>query len=218
MKVSRMTDQLIKHLVSDLKSLEPLINSKLWMHCTVCLLIMAGIVLAMMGLRADYPTAIQDGAMLWKPGIFLLAWIGSMLLILDLSRPIERIEKWHFVPLFLAGTILLWQMIVQLPYLFSSDATLSLNDPNAIYCLSVIIGGGGIAMAMSWKFWFSRTASPNPTTLGALAGFSVGCLAATGYALHCDKDGILYLFIYYGTPILILSVIGSLLSKRLLKW
>jgi len=151
MKVSRMTDQLIKHLVSDLKSLEPLINSKLWMHCTVCLLIMAGIVLAMMGLRADYPTAIQDGAMLWKPGIFLLAWIGSMLLILDLSRPIERIEKWHFVPLFLAGTILLWQMIVQLPYLFSSDATLNLDDPNAIYCLSVIIGGGGIAMAMSWK-------------------------------------------------------------------
>lgn len=213
-----MTDQLIENLVSDLKPQESLVDSMLWIHCTVCLLMVAGVVLAMMGLRADYPTALQDGAMLWKPGIFLLAWIGSILLILDLSRPIERIEKWHFVPFFLAGTILLWQLIVQLPYLFSSDATLSLRDPNAIYCLSVIIGGGGIAMVMSWKFWFSRTASPNLTTLGALAGFSVGCLAATAYALHCDKDGILYIFVYYGIPILTLSVIGSLLSKRLLKW
>lgn len=213
-----MTDQLIEHLVSDLKPQEPLIDSKLWLHCTMCLILITGIVLALMGLRADYPTALQDGAMLWKPGVFLLAWIGSILLILDLSRPIERIEKWHFVPLFLAGTILLWQLIVQLPYLFSSDTTLSLRDPNAIYCLSVIIGGGGIAMVISWKFWFSKTASPNPTTLGTLAGFSVGCLAATGYALHCDKDGILYIFIYYGIPILALSVIGNLLSKRLLKW
>ena len=213
-----MTDQLIEHLVSDLKPQEPLVDSMLWIHCTVCLLMVAGVVLAMMGLRADYPTALQDGAMLWKPGVFLLAWIGSILLILDLSRPIERIEKWHFVPLFLAGTILLWQLIVQLPYFFSSDATLNLHDPNAIYCLSVIIGGGGMAMVMSWKFWFSRTASPNLTTLGALAGFSVGCLAATAYALHCDKDGILYIFVYYGMPILTLSVVGSLLSKRLLKW
>ncbi len=213
-----MTDQLIERLVSDLKPQEPLVDSRLWVHCTLCLLMVVGIVLAMMGLRADYPTALQNGAMLWKPGIFLLAWIGSILLILDLSRPIERVEKWHFVPLFLAGTILLWQLIVQLPYLFTSDATVSLRDPNAIYCLSVIIGGGGIAMVMSWKFWFSRTASPNPTALGALAGFSVGCLAATAYALHCDKDGILYIFVYYGIPILILSVFGRLLSKRLLKW
>jgi len=213
-----MTGQLIERLVSDLKPQEPIVDSKLWLHCTVCLLMVASVVLAMMGLRADYSTALQDGAMLWKPSIFLLAWIGSILLILDLSRPIKRVEKWHFVPLFLAGTILLWQLIVQLPHLFTSDIELSLRDPSVIYCLFVIIGGGGIAMVMSWKFWFSRTASPNPTALGALAGFSAGCLAATAYALHCDKDGILYIFVYYGIPVLTLSFLGSLLSKKLLRW
>lgn len=213
-----MTDQLIERLVVDLKPQEPLINFKLWSHCSMCLLIVAGLVLAVMGLRADYSTALQNGAMLWKPGMFLLAWIGSMFLILDFSRPITRIKKWHFVPLFLAVTILLWQLIIQLPYLFSSNAILSLRDPNAIYCLSVIIVGGGFSMAMPWRSWFSRTASSNPTTLGALSGFSVGCLAATAYALHCDKDGILYIFVYYGMSILILVIFGSLLSKRLLKW
>lgn len=218
MSASKMTDQLIARLVSDLKPQEPIIDSKLWLHCTVCLLIVASVVIAMMGLRADFPTALQDGAMLWKPGIFLFAWISSILLILDLSRPIKRVEKKHFVPFFLAGTILLWQLIVQLPFLSTSDAALSLRDPSAIYCLSVIIGGGGIVMVVSWKFWFSRTASPNPTALGALAGFSAGCLAATAYALHCDKDGILYIFIYYGISVVTLSFLGSLLSIKLLKW
>ena len=78
-----MTDQLIERLVADLKPQEPLINFKLWSHCSMCLLIVAGLVLAVLGLRADYSTALQNGAMLWKPGMFLLAWIGSMFLILD---------------------------------------------------------------------------------------------------------------------------------------
>ena len=213
-----MTDQLIERLVADLKPQEPLINFKLWSHCSMCLLIVTCLVLAVMGLRADYPTALQNGAMLWKPGMFLLAWIGSMFLILNFSRPISRIKKWHFVPLYLAAAILFWQFISQLPNCVSSSSILSLHYPNAIYCLSVIIVGGGISMAMPWKLWFSRTASPNPTTLGALSGFSVGCLAATAYALHCDKDGMLYIFVYYGTPILVLVIFGSLLSKKLLKW
>lgn len=213
-----MTDQLIERLVADLKPQEPLINFKLWSHCSMCLLIVSSLVLMVMGLRTDYSTALQNGAMLWKPGMFLLAWIGSMFLILDFSRPITRVKKWHFVPLFLAVAILFWQLIIQLPYVLSSNSILSLSDPNAIYCLSVIIVGGGISMAMPWRLWFSKTASSNPTTLGALYGFSVGCLAATAYALHCDKDGMLYIFVYYGMPILILVIFGSLLSKKLLKW
>lgn len=213
-----MTDQLIERLVADLKPQDLLIDSKLWVHCTICLTVLAGAVLAIMGLRADYPNALENGAMFWKPGIFLACWIGSILFILDFSRPITKINKWHFTPILLAISVFLWQIIVQSPFFLTYEATMSLHDSNAIYCFAIIIGGGGMAMAISWKFWFTKTASPKPSTLGALAGFSVGCLAATAYALHCDKDGVLYIFVYYGLPILALTVFGSLLSKRLLRW
>lgn len=213
-----MTDQLIERLVADLKPQDLLIDSKLWVHCTICLIVLSVVVLAVMGLRVDYPNALENGAMFWKPGIFLACWIGSIFLILDFSRPIIRINNWHFTPIILAIFIFLWQIIVQSPFLFTSDTTISLYDSSAIYCLAVIIGGGGMTMAMSWKFWFTKTASPKPLTLGALAGFSVGSLAATAYALHCNKDGVLYIFVYYGLPILALSIFGSFLSKRILKW
>lgn len=216
--MSKMTDQLIERLVADLKPQDLLIDSKLWMHCTICLIVLAGAVLAIMGLRVDYLNALENGSMFWKPGIFLACWIGSIFLILDFSRPISKSNKWHFTPILLAISIFLWQIIVQSPFSLISDVTISLHDPNAIYCLAVIIGGGGMTMAISWKFWFVKTASPEPSTLGALAGFSAGCLAATAYALHCDKDGALYIFVNYGLPILALTAFGSFLSKRLLRW
>ena len=213
-----MTDQLIERLVADLKPQDLLIDSKLWVHCTICLMILAGAVLAIMGIRADYPNALESGAMFWKPGIFLACWIGSILFILDFSRPITKVNKWHFIPIILSISTFLWQIIVQSPFFLTSDAIISLYDSSAIYCLAVIIGGGGMTMAITWKFWLTKTASPKPSILGALAGFNVGCLAATAYALHCDKDGLLYIFVYYGLPILALTIFGSSLSKRLLRW
>jgi hypothetical protein len=213
-----MTDPLIDQLVGNLKPQRPLANIKLWMHCTACLVIIAGVILAIMGLRADYRAALQNGALLWKPGLFLAAWIGSVFLITDLSRPMGKIRKWHVAPLVLAGGILLWQFVVQLAHFSAKEMIASLNDPGAIYCLSVIIGGGGMIMFVVWKVWFSKTASPHPAVLGALAGFSAGCLAATAYALHCNKDSALYVSIYYWMPVLALSLLGSTLGRKLLKW
>ena len=213
-----MTDQLIERLVDDLKPQDLLIDSKFWVHCTICLIVLVVAVLAIMGLRIDYLNALKEGAMFWKPGIFLACWIGSIFLILDYSRPTGKINKWHFTPILLAIIIFLWQIISQSSFFLTSDAITSLYDPNNFYCLAVIIFGGGITMAISWKFWFAKTASPKPGTLGALAGFSVGCLAATAYALHCNKDDVLYILVFYWLPILALTIFGSFLSNKLLRW
>ena len=94
----------------------------------------------------------------------------------------------------------------------------SLHDPAAIYCIAVITCGGAMALAMVWKFWFSKTAPQNPSLLGGLAGFSSGCLAAAAYALHCDRDIALYICIFYGLPIAMLSLAGSVLGRKFLKW
>lgn len=213
-----MTDSFIDGLVDDLKPKAPLRNVGLWLHCGTCLLLIVGIILAAMGLRTDYSVAIRTGSMIWKPSIFLLAWIGSLLLAADISRPNGKIRTWHYVPFLLAAGVFIWQISMQVAALPADVLMQSLFEPSAGNCLSVIMAGGAVAMAMAWVFWFSKTASPKPALLGALAGFSAGCLAATAYALHCNKDITVYIAAYYGTPIVVLSLIGFFVGKKRLTW
>lgn len=213
-----MTDPLIDQLVADLSLKKPLMNWKLWMHCTACLVMIAAAVLMFMGLRGDYLSAMHSGALFWKPGIFLLAWIGSILLITDISRPAGSVKKLHLAPFIFAGAVLIWQLAAQAAHIPLESVKSILQDGSAPYCLSVILGGGGVALVMAWKFWFSKTASPHPTLLGFLAGVSAGALAATAYALHCDRDVAVYVSVYYGLPILGLGLLGSVLGKKFLRW
>lgn len=213
-----MTDPLIDKLVADLSPRNPLVNLKLWMHCTACLVLIAATILGFMGLRGDYIHAIQTGAMFWKPGLFFLAWLGSVMLITDISRPSGKIKGLHLIPLAFGAAILNWQFAAQTTQYSFQTMFGSLQDGSVPYCLSVILGGGGVALMMAWKFWFSKTASPHPTLLGFLAGISAGTLAATAYALHCDRDFALYILAYYGFSIFVLGMIGSLLGKKMLRW
>lgn len=213
-----MTDRLIAELVKDLKPMKPLVNIKLWMHCTACLVMIAAMILGFMGLRDDYINAMQTGAMYWKSGLFFFIWISSILLITDISRPTGLVKKWHFIPLALGIIVLIWQFSIQISD-FSFDMMIqSLKDKSTFVCLPTIFFGGIMAMALTWKFWFTKTASANPALLGFLSGLSAGTLAATAYALHCNHDTALYVLLYYGAPILVLSIIGALLGKKLLKW
>lgn len=213
-----MTDPLIDQLVADLSLKKPLLNWKLWMHCTACLVITTATILVFMGLRGDYLSAMHSGALFWKPGIFFLAWIGSVLLITDISRPAGSIKRIHLIPLILAGTILVWQLVTQTTHMPIETVKNALQDSSAPYCMSVILGGGSVALLMAWKFWFAKTASPHPKLLGFLAGLSAGALAATAYALHCDKDTAVYVSVYYGLSMLGLGLLGGILGKRLLRW
>lgn len=213
-----MIDPLIEQLADNLQPKKSLSNSGLWIHCTTCLVVAVGFILILMGIRNDYSSAIQSGAMFWKPSLFFLGWIGSIMIITDLSRPTGRIKSWHTAPLLLAGAGLLWQFIEQLSSGSLTAMVQSLKDVSAFYCLSVITGGGIITLLMVWKFWLSKTASINPLLLGILAGFSAGCLVATAYAIHCDKDTALYILVYYGISVATLSAIGGWLGGRFLRW
>ena len=214
-----MTDPLIEQLVQNLKPAKSLQAIRLWAHCSMCLAIMIAVILAVMGLRADYLHALHSGVMIWKPGLFLAAWGGSLLLIADISRPTGSIKSWHFLPILGAGGVLLYQLMRQFGALSPSTVISTLYDPaGAPFCLGVVSLGGAAALFVAWKFWFLKTASPHPVRLGGLAGFSAGCLAAAAYALHCDRDSALYVLVYYGAPIATLSILGLYLGKKSLKW
>ena len=214
-----MTDPFIEQLVQDLTPTKTMHAIRLWAHCSMCLAFMIAVVVVVLGLRADYLLALHTGVMIWKPGLFLAAWVGSLLLINDISRPTGGIKPWHWMPILGAGGGLVYQIIKQLSTVSASAVFSTLHDlVGAPVCLGVVSLGGAAALLMAWKFWFVRTASPYPALLGVLAGFNAGCLAAAAYALHCNRDSAVYVLIYYGTPIVLLSVFGGFLGKKELKW
>lgn len=213
-----MNDPLIDSLVKDLNPQKPLLNYKLWLHCTACLLLVSLMIIGLLGLRDDYTIAIQAGAMFWKPGIFLLTWMASILLIIDISRPTGSLRGIHALPLIASIFIIGWQFIVQAHQYSLEEMFAILSDKSAFTCLPAIFIGGAFALIIAWKFWLSKTASMHPILLGVLSGLSAGSLAATAYAFHCTKDAALYISVYYMLPILALSVIGGFLGRKHLRW
>ena len=213
-----MIDPFIEKLVGDLKPKKPLANRMLWMHCTGCLVMIAALILGLIGLRGDYINAMQTGAMFWKPSIFFFIWFGSILMITDLSRPGSSLKKQHIIPVLIGFLILLWQITSQISEYSFQAMIQSLNAKSAITCILIILVGGAMVMGMTWKFWLSKTASDRPMFLGFLAGLSSSTLVATAYALNCDKDSVLYIFVYYIFSILTLSLVGSILGKKFLQW
>lgn len=213
-----MNDPLIESLVKDLNPKNPLLNYKLWLHCTACLLLISAMILGFLGLRDDYTNSIQAGSMFWKPGIFLLTWLSSVLLIIDISRPTGSLKRFHALPLIASIFIIGWQFTVQAQYYSIEEMFAVLRDKSAFVCLPTIFICGAFAMLLAWKFWLSKTASMRPILLGVLSGLSAGSLAATAYALHCTKDAALYISVYYILPILLLSIIGGFLGKKYLRW
>jgi hypothetical protein len=176
------------------------------------------LILGFFGLRDDYTHAMPGMAIFWKPGIFFLVWLGSMWMIADVSRPNGTIRKRHVLPLILSIGLLCWQLVRQVREYPLPVMMQSVQDKSALFCLPIILTGGAITLAVMWKCWFVKTASPRPTLLGFLGGLSAGALATTAYALQCNRDSVFYILLYYGLPILILSLVGYIAGRNHLRW
>jgi len=213
-----MNDDIIDSLVDDLKAKKPLSNRNLWISCSGCFSFMSLIIILTLGLRVDIELSFQSGGMFWKIAILSSLLIGSIFIIADISRPDEDIKKTHYIPFIIASVIFFYEAFLQTMSLPNLEILNSLKDSSAIYCMAIILIGGIMAFIMLWQFWLKRTAPKSPSKLGAISGFSSGVLVATAYALHCDKDSIVYFAIYYTIPIVLLAILGNLIGKKKLRW
>lgn len=67
--------------------------------------------------------------------------------------------------------------------------------------------------------WALRMGAPTDLRrTGAIAGLVAGSLGAAAYAFHCSGDSLPFIAIWYGTPILLWTLIGAALGPRLLRW
>ena len=64
-----------------------------------------------------------------------------------------------------------------------------------------------------------RKAAPtNLARAGAFAGLIAGGVSAMAYALHCTDDSLPFIAVWYGGTIVLCTLAGATLGKRLLRW
>jgi hypothetical protein len=205
-------DNIIQTLVNDLKPRPVLTAQRLWKYCTICLAVVAAVILSTLGLRPDYNETM---AMFWKPAMFFIAWLGTLLIIPAVARPGHRPKPVYYAFFAVAACML---AIVAITQFASGSATTLAVDESPLYCIGVIGVGGMASMLMIWRYWIGKAAPESPALLGLLTGLSAGFLVATAYSLHCDHDAALYILAFYLPPIALLGLGGAVAGKRLLQW
>ncbi len=213
-----MSNELIDRLVNDLKPRKPISCANLWLYSVLCFAAAAALIITLLGIRQEYQELTSASIILWKPFVFLLASLSGLLLINDISRPNGTLKKIHFAPMALALILFAVTALWQLKPMSGNEILLTLFESGSASCLKTISAVAAIIFTAMWLLWLRKTASFYPSTLGALGGFCAGCLAALAYSLHCDRDMTPYIALYYFTPIISLTFIGSVIGKRRLNW
>lgn len=73
--------------------------------------------------------------------------------------------------------------------------------------------------AFALAFWAARELAPTRLPLaGAAAGLFAGAAAAFAYAIHCPETEAPFLAVWYALGMLIPTMAGALLGRRLLHW
>ena len=175
-----------------------------------------GIMLAVLGLRADLTTTRATIFMLLKIA-FALAVIGvAMRYLLRLARPgAERGTSPLTIVVPFAAIALLGA--INLGFAPSSHwATMIVGDEWLECLLSIpIIAIVPFAVII---FAVRRAAPTNLVRTGAVAGLVAGGVSAVAYALHCTDDSLPFVAVWYGATIVLCTLAGAALGPRLLRW
>jgi hypothetical protein len=172
--------------------------------------------LFVVGLRPDLAQALASPRFVLKPVLTLSLFIAAVAVLLRLARPgaaLSGRSRWLLVaPLLLAAGVVV-ELISLPPELWAERAVGS----NSLWCLTMIplLAVAPLACALHAL----RQAAPTrPTLAGAMAGLVSGALAATFYAFHCTDDSPLFVAIWYVLALGIVSGVGALGGRRLLRW
>jgi hypothetical protein len=209
------TDDLIQTLSADLHPAAR-VEKVLPIVLIFTTLVFGGSFLAVAGVRPDLGQALEAVDVAIKqaaPPVMAAAGFG---LSLRMSQPGAGPGPWLW--LLLAGPlIVLAAMAAQLLILPMDLWPVAMRGHSRFVCLSMIplislpiLAGSVFAL---------RSGAPiRPGLCGATAGLMSGTAAASAYAFFCTDDNPLFYGTWYGAAILIVTLAGFILGRRVLHW
>jgi hypothetical protein len=207
------TDDFIRTLSEDHGWRAPKVSAGLWLGLGLAVPVSFAIFMMELRPRPDFMTAMRSPFFDLKFVVTLALAASALAVALPLSRPGARERRWLLlVPL----AILIAGIAVDLA-MQTSPWQRRMMGSNSMVCLASIplLSVPFLAAAL---IALRHGASTRPTLTGAVAGLLAGGLGATLYAAHCVDDSPLFVALWYSLGVLIVTGIGALAGRRLLRF
>jgi len=209
------TDDLINLLAQD-APVRMRIGKALTLAVIAGVLISGGLFFAMIGFRADIDTAMATVRFLFKFVVTIALAVTACAVVFRIGRPGAPMRLWGWM-LLAAPILLLAAVAAELVVMPADSWGARMIGHNARFCLTLIplLSIGPLACFL---FALRQGAPERPGVAGAVAGLAASGIAATFYASNCTDDSPLFVLLWYPIAIAIVTGIGYILGKRILRW
>ena len=210
------TDDFIKALAADLPVTPTPVPRAVGMALMLSMPIVLGIVVFALRVRPDLLAVIATPRILFKFAIMLTALASGLWLTLRLSRPGAGTGR-ALVGLGVTAAVLAAGVGLELMALPSNGWLTALVGDKAVACMLLIPALAAAPLA-AVLYALQAGAPDNPSLAGAAAGLVSGAASAAVYASHCTNDSPLYVAVWYVIGIAAVTLAGSLIGARVLRW
>ncbi len=209
------TDDLINLLAQD-APVRTRIGKVLTLAVVAGILISGGIFFAMIGFRADIDTAMKTVRFLFKFVVTIALAATACAVVFRIGRPDASLRLWGWT-LLAAPILLLAAVAAEMAVMPADSWSARMIGHNARFCLTLIplLSIGPLACFL---FALRHGAPEKPGAAGAVAGLAASGIAATFYASNCTDDSPLFVMLWYPVAIAMVTAVGYILGKRLLRW
>lgn len=206
------TNELVNILSQAPRELKVMSFNKLFFLLLLVFLLVTSVIL---GVRDNIEGMYTIYTALQKTAILGCASLMGLTLINRAACPIERaIPGWSKI---LFPTIVMLLAVSEI-YLSSwADIKIALMSEYFTTCLIAVSSYGLVAMVAA-TFLMKKYAPFNLNLAAGSIGFAASTIAALGYSIHCPIDSVVFMIFAYGSPMMMLYLIGRYVIPRFIRW
>ena len=211
------TDQLIAAMTADLAVKPAPVSRAVLLAIAASLPVALAVLVYGMAVRPDLWTMLGSSPRFTFKFVFTLTTAAAGLwLALRLSRP-GRDAGAALIALGVSAALLACAVGLELKALPSGMWMPALIGDRAVACMLLIPTLAAAPLA-ALLYALKSGAPDSPRAAGAAAGLLAGGIGATLYASHCTNDSPLFVAVWYVIGMSAVTVIGSVIGQRVLRW
>jgi hypothetical protein len=176
----------------------------------------AALFFAFIGFRADIAQAMESVRFLFKFVVTIALAATAIRAVIGLGRPGDRVVS-RIMALGLVPLLVLASVAAELLSVPRDLWMPRLIGHNARFCLTLIplLATGPLICLLAV---LRKGAPSNPGLAGGVAGLAASGIGATFYAANCNDDSPLFVMTWYTVAILVVTLAGYLIGRKLLRW
>lgn len=210
------TDDFITALAADLPTRPVTVARAIGLALLISVPIALGLLVYAVEVRPDFKQVLGDPRFQFKFVFTLMALASGLWLTLRLSRPGAGLGR-ALLGVGLTAAVLAVGVGLELMSLPTNSWLTALVGDRAVACMLLIpvLSAAPLGVLL---YALKAGAPDDPGIAGAAAGLLSGAIGATLYATHCTNDSPLFVATWYVIGITAVTLIGSLVGSRVLRW